>query len=73
MDKSDVSNLKIEASFTADTLVIRKNKTHFYIIYLNPDWTYKADRYFRINEANNEKLTFSGSNFYVKSDGLYYQ
>jgi hypothetical protein len=33
--------LKIEASFTADTLVILEDKNTFTIINFNPDWTYK--------------------------------
>ena len=54
-----VSELKIEASFTADTLVIRVNKTDFLIINLNRDWTYKEFRYLWINDANIESITLS--------------
>jgi spore coat polysaccharide biosynthesis protein SpsF (cytidylyltransferase family) len=71
--KSIASEVKIEASFTADTLVIRRDNNRFRIIYLNSDWKYKEERWFLIYDANFERVTFSGSNLYAKSDGLYYK
>ena len=68
--------MKIEASFTADTLVIRQNKTwgtEFRIIYLNPDWTYKEERDFNVIDANIESITLSCSKLYAKSNEFYYE
>jgi hypothetical protein len=71
--KSDVSELKIEASLTSHTLVIRGNKAVFWIINLNPDWTIKGEKICTIKDANIESITLSCSKLYVKSDGFYYE
>jgi hypothetical protein len=64
----------MKASFTADTIVIREDEATLRIIYLNPDFTVKTDKYFHIEDASVESITLSCSNLFVKSnDGFYYE
>ena len=66
--------MKIEASFSADTIVIRSDKTDFYIINLNPDWTWSKYIIFSINDTSSiESITLSSSKLYVKSNESYYE
>jgi hypothetical protein len=64
--------MKIEASFSADTIVFILS---FYVVIidLNPDSTFRESRAFTLYNASIEILALSISKLYVKSNQFYYE